>query len=158
MTYPITTAPAPKKRPLKGLLYAAIGLLIFGLGIGVGSGSDADATAGHAEHQAPTATVTVTSKPEVKEVTKEVVTVPQACLDALDDATDFIDVATDFTSLMSEHMNKDATIFNALSAGDFTLGGIDPEDYDISGDIQDLNARITGNDFDKHSTACKEAS
>ena len=146
-----TTTPAAKSRPrwLKPVLYTLAGLLIFSLGTAAG-GNEATAK--------PAPAVTITAEPEVKEVTKEVVTVPQACLDALDDAQDFIGVATDFTLLMSDHMQDDVTIFNALAAGDYTMGGIDPTDYDISGDVQALTAKVTGNDFDKHSTACKEAS
>jgi hypothetical protein len=129
------------------LSIATIGALIIGVGIG---GAGSASTPGPAVTEAAKPAVTVTAEPEVS--------VPQACLDAFDDAEAIFDVAADFATSASEAitlipeaaaagMNYDAAELDRITS---VLDG-------ITSDITSQNDAVASSTYAQNRDACLAA-
>lgn len=140
----------PRPRWLKPVLYAVVGLVIFGIGVAAGGG-DAEA--------APAPTKTVTAEPEVitKTETKTVTEVPQICLDALDAADDFVAITQDYADLVTGHLSNDQRLFEQMAELDFESDWYLEDIGTFTTDIEALTERMLDNTYQTDAVACRDA-
>jgi len=137
----------------------AIGVVSLFIGVLIGaSGSSADASG----VATPAPAVTVTSKPveTVKEVTKEVevAKVPQACLDALNDADALQQISGEMANEVATHLQADGRLFNQFAEFDFenTQWYLDGQNA-FNASIGSLTDRVTSNTYGTNAAACRAA-
>ena len=92
-------------------------------------------------------------------ITETVADVPDACIAALDGADVILDVSADFATLMMELMG-DVMPASVTAAFAHDASGLDAATADlerITGDIDDLTARLSGSTYGSDAAACRAA-